>query len=111
MMADQILHVLRPGVHGESTAGVAAANRRQDPVHRAGQSLGKWLLRELHGTLRDELLNGEIFYSLKEARIVIERWRHEYNEISPHSSLGYRPPGPAACSPRPLMLAQPEMVQ
>ena len=64
-----------------------------------------------NGTLRDELLNGEIFYSLKEARIVIERWRREYNEIRPHSSLGYRPPAPAACSPRPPMLAQPEMVQ
>jgi len=64
-----------------------------------------------NGTLRDELLNGEIFYSLKEARIVIERWRKEYNEVRPHSSLGYRPPAPAACSPRPLMLAQPTMVQ
>ena len=64
-----------------------------------------------NGTLRDELLNGEIFYSLEEARIVIERWRREYNEIRPHSSLGYRPPAPAACSPRPLMLAQPQMVQ
>ncbi|MSQ89582.1 MAG: hypothetical protein EXR32_09955, partial [Betaproteobacteria bacterium] len=47
----------------------------------------------------------------KEARIVIERWRREYNEVRPHSSLGYRPPAPAACSPRPLVLAQPEMVQ
>jgi len=64
-----------------------------------------------NGTLRDELLNGEIFYSLKEVRIVIERWRREYNEVRPHSSLGYRPPVPAACSPRPLMLVQPTMVQ
>ena len=57
-----------------------------------------------NGTLRDELLNGEIFFSLKEARIVIERWRREYNEVRPHSSLGYRPPAPAACSPRPSFL-------
>jgi transposase InsO family protein len=64
-----------------------------------------------NGTLRDELLNGEIFYSLNEARIVIERWRREYNEVRPHSSLGYRPPAPAAYSPKPLMLARPEMVQ
>ena len=48
-----------------------------------------------NGKLRDELLNGEIFYSLKEARIVIERWRKHYNEKRPHSSLGYRPPAPA----------------
>ena len=41
-----------------------------------------------------ELLNGEIFYSLKEARIVIERWRRHYNTKRPHSALGYRPPAP-----------------
>jgi putative transposase len=46
--------------------------------------------------LRDELLNGEIFYSLAEARIVIEGWRRHYNTKRPHSSLGYRPPAPAA---------------
>ncbi|WIJ23496.1 IS3 family transposase [Devosia sp. RR2S18] len=44
--------------------------------------------------LRDELLNGEIFYTLKEARIVIEAWRCHYNVARPHSSLGYRPPAP-----------------
>lgn len=49
--------------------------------------------------LRDELLNGEIFYSLKEARIVIEGWRRHYNEVRPHSSLGYRPPAPAVLFP------------
>jgi putative transposase len=46
--------------------------------------------------LRDELLNGEIFYSLAEAKIVIETWRQHYNTRRPHSSLGYRPPAPAA---------------
>ena len=44
--------------------------------------------------LRDELLNGEIFYTLKEAKIVIETWRRHYNTIRPHSSLGYQPPAP-----------------
>lgn len=43
---------------------------------------------------RDELLNGEIFYSLKEARIIIEEWRRHYNTVRPHSALGYRPPAP-----------------
>jgi transposase InsO family protein len=52
-----------------------------------------------NGKLRDECLNGEIFYSLKEAQIVIERWRVEYNTERPHSALGYRPPAPAAYSP------------
>jgi len=47
-----------------------------------------------NGKLRDELLNREIFYTLQEAKIIIENWRREYNEIRPHSSLGYRPPAP-----------------
>jgi transposase InsO family protein len=48
------------------------------------------------GKLRDELLNGEIFYTLNEARVLIEDWRQHYNTIRPHSSLGYRPPAPEA---------------
>jgi putative transposase len=52
-----------------------------------------------NGKLRDECLNGEIFYSLREAQVVIEKWRVHYNTLRPHSSLGYRPPAPAACSP------------
>ena len=43
---------------------------------------------------RDELLNGEIFYSLREVQILIERWRHHYNTVRPHGALGYRPPAP-----------------
>ena len=53
-----------------------------------------------NGKLRDELLNREIFYSLKEVQILTERWRREYNTIRPHSSLGYRPPVPEAIMPR-----------
>ena len=49
--------------------------------------------------LRDELLNGEIFYSLKEAQVVIEKWRKHYNTVRPHSSLGYRPPAPQTMNP------------
>jgi transposase InsO family protein len=52
-----------------------------------------------NGKLRDELLNGEIFYSLGEAQIVIEQWRRQYNTIRPHSALGYRPPAPQAVLP------------
>jgi putative transposase len=46
--------------------------------------------------LRDEFLNGEIFYSMKELRVLAERWRVHYNTVRPHSSLGYRPPAPEA---------------
>jgi transposase InsO family protein len=65
-----------------------------------------------NGKLRDECLNGEIFYSLKEAQIVIEKWRVLYNTLRPHSALGYRPPAPVACSPwtRPNRVSQPEAV-
>lgn len=52
-----------------------------------------------NGRMRDELLNGEIFYSLKEAQVIIEHWRREYNTIRPHSSLGYNPPAPLAVLP------------
>ena len=52
-----------------------------------------------NGKLRDECLNGEIFYSLREAQIVIEQWRLEYNPHRPHSALGYRPPTPEAFRP------------
>jgi transposase InsO family protein len=53
-----------------------------------------------NGKLRDELLNGEIFYTLKEAQVIIERWRQEYNTIRPHSSLNYRPPAPQTVWPK-----------
>src|ERR1700688_4096266 len=46
--------------------------------------------------LRDEVLNGELFYSMKELRVLAERWRVHYNTVRPHSSLGYRPPAPEA---------------
>jgi len=52
-----------------------------------------------NGILRDELLNGEIFYTLKEAKILIEQWRQHYNQVRPHSSLGYKPPAPKAQIP------------
>ena len=51
-------------------------------------------VESLHGKLRDELLNGELFDTLWEATVLIEQWRREYNTLRPHSSLGYRPPAP-----------------
>jgi len=59
-------------------------------------------IESFNGKMRDELLNGEIFYSLKEAQILIEMWRKDYNTIRPHSSLSYRPPVPAAIMVQPL---------
>ena len=54
-----------------------------------------------NGKLRDELLNTEIFTTLREAQVLIERWRHHYNTKRPQSALGYRPPAPEAILPRP----------
>ena len=56
-------------------------------------------VESFNALFRDELLNGEIFYTLKEAQIVIEQWRRHYNTKRPHSSLGYRPPTPEAIIP------------
>ena len=53
-------------------------------------------IESFNGKFRDELLNGEIFYTLKEAKTLIEKWRMEYNTFRPHSSLNYRSPAPEA---------------
>ena len=53
-------------------------------------------IESFNGKLRDELLNREVFYTLTEAKISIEQWRKEYNQVCPHSTLGYKPPAPEA---------------
>ena len=55
--------------------------------------------------LRDELLNAEIFTTLYEVQVLIERWRRHYNAVRPHSSLGYRPPAPETVLPPAFNLA------
>ena len=62
-----------------------------------------------NGRLRDECLNGEIFYSLQEAQIVIGQWRQQYNTVRPHAALGYRTPAPGAYTPR-NPVSQPQVV-
>ena len=68
-------------------------------------------VESFNGKLRDELLNGEIFYSLAEASFIIEQWRRHYNTERPHSALGYRPPAPAVVQwpavPNPSPVAPP----
>ena len=53
-------------------------------------------IESFNGKMRDELLEREVFTTLKEAQVLIEGWRREYNQLRPHSSLGYRPPAPKA---------------
>ena len=71
--------------------------RCQDRLHRAGQPLENGYIESFNARLRDELLNGEIFYTLREAQIVIESWRRHYNTIS--ASIGYEPPAPELFAP------------
>ena len=64
-----------------------------------------------NGKLRDELLNGEVFYSFKEATIIIEGWRIHYNTQRPHSALGYKPPAPVTRAIKPTPINQPAITQ
>jgi len=66
-------------------------------------------VESFNGKLRDECLNGELFYTLAEAQVITGNWRWEYNTIRPHSSLGYRPPAPEAVAP-PLAGAPPPQI-
>ena len=56
-------------------------------------------VESFNARLRDELLNGEMFYTLREAQVVIESWRRHYNRVRPHASLGYRAPAPEVVVP------------
>ena len=63
-------------------------------------------VESFNARLRDECLDGEIFHSLREAQILIERWRRHYNTVRPHSASGYRLPAPETTIPmvhRPIM--------
>jgi putative transposase len=68
-------------------------------------------IESFNAQIRNELLNGEIFYTLKEAQIMIESWRWHYNTVRPHGALGYRPPAPEVFVPAmaawPATLARP----
>ena len=71
-----------------------------------GKPVQNAFVESFNARFRDELLNDEIFYSLREAQILIEQWRVHYNTIRPHSALGYRPPAPESIVPmdqRPTM--------
>ncbi len=73
---------------------IAAVGSRTDYIE-PGSPWENGYCESFNSKLREELLNGEIFYSLKGARIVTENWRRHYNEVRPHSSLGHRPPAPS----------------
>ena len=83
-----------PGVRGQRRSELDRGRRCKDNIDRTGQPLGERLCGELQCQARDELLNRELFYSLKKAQIIIEGWRKYYTTTRPRSALGYRPPAP-----------------
>ena len=89
---EQIINMLR-----EVEAGhVQGQGIEGECLHRTGQPVGEWLLQIVQLQAAGRMPHGEIFHSLKEAQIVIERWRVHCTTAGPHSSLGYRPPAPEA---------------
>lgn len=86
---------------GAKTAYITPA-ARQRFVFKPREGGSPWengYCESFNARFRDELLNGEIFYTLKEAKIIIEQWRQHYNRKRPHSALGGRPPAPEAVMP------------
>ena len=90
----------RPGCRSRTSAG---SERSRVPAASPGylyiQPGSPWengYVESFNGKLRDELLNEEIFYTLHEAKVLIEQWRQHQNRLRPHSALGYRPPAPEA---------------
>jgi hypothetical protein len=87
---------------------------RRSSSHRKARGENGYV-ESLIGKMSDELFNREIFYTLAEARVLVEQWRRDYNQVRPHSSLGYRPPAPesiewplgATRQPPPVMLGFP----
>jgi putative transposase len=84
----------RARVHCQSRAGLDHSRWCPDAYITPGRPWENGYIESFNARLRDEFLNGEIFYTLQEAKILIEAWRRQYNTIRPHSSLGYRPPAP-----------------
>ncbi len=77
---------------------IAAVGAKTAYIER-GSPWENGYIESFNARLRDKLLNGEIFYTLREAQIVIESWRRHYNAIRPHASIGYKPPAPEVFVP------------
>ncbi len=85
---------------------IAAIGVRTAYIER-GSPWENGFIESFNARLRDELLDGEIFYTLREAQIVIESWRRHYNAVRPHASIGYRAPAPEVFIPARWPAAQP----
>ncbi len=100
------------GAPGRTGGHTPAGRDRREPGGPEPYGEGNGYVESLIGKLRDELLDREIFDTLLEAKVLVERWRRHYNHVRPHSALGYRPPAPEAIEPLPAgsgPLRQPAM--
>ena len=84
---------IAPGYSGDPTPSWDHTPRCRLTDRRSAES---GTVESFNGKVRDESSDGEIFYTLTEAQVIIERWRYEYNTLRPHSSRGDRPPAPDA---------------
>ena len=105
-----------PQVRCPGGSGLDHYRLRKDGLHRTsiaplgtlpcdalpGSAWENGYCESFNARFRDEFLNGEIFYGLREAQILIEQWRKHYNTKQPHIALGYRPPAPVAVVPMDL---------
>ena len=78
---------------------MARTRRCEDAVHRAGSPWENGYVESFNGKLRDERLEREAPNKLFEARVIIDRWRRQYNTVRPHGFLGFRSPAPGARQP------------
>src|SRR6184192_1968744 len=88
-----------PGVRRHSGAGVDRRVGAKTAYIAPGSPWENGFIESFNARLRDELLDGEIFYTLREAQIIIESWRRHYNTVRPHASIGYRAPAPEVFVP------------
>lgn len=88
-----------PGFVAKAVQGWIAAVGAKTAYIAPGSPWENGYVESFNARLRDELLDGEIFYSLREAEVVIESWRRHYNTVRPHASLGFRPPAPEVVLP------------
>jgi len=106
----------RPEFVAKAVQGWIAAVGAKTAYIAPGSPWENGYVESFNGKLRDELLRGEIFYSLREAEVLIEAWRRHYNAVRPHSALGYRPPATEvalwrAAQPQPAPPATPAVEQ
>ncbi len=113
-LTELFVHRGLPGHIRSDNGGEFTANRVRGWLSKLGvrtlfiEKSSPWengYVESFIGKLRDELLNREVFYTLEEAKVLVERWRQEYNWVRPHSALGYRPPAPESFEPWPPGLA------